>query len=233
MGDRLTGVGQDLGASEESVKDKLIRWHDYFNLLCLPVVISLNLSYFLHVTRFSLEGNYLQITNIAENSPSKYAESLNFWVFNTYILVDTLWIIISPDSVPSAPPLIFHHFGTMIGWVSPVFHQRWAFWSSLAALVETNTFFLILKRQQGRNVLIVHVLFYVTWVLLRLLVYPIGLVIFSREYLEYSRQHPRGFLNSGLCMEMLILFLNVLNFNWTIDLVSKQWYKSKAKSKSK
>lgn len=222
---KLIGKGSDsTGNKSPGTADRnpLMDSHDMFNLLTLPFCIYLNFCYFVDCLDFKwAPGSWTPVISNNSNAATVYVNSLNFWAFLAYLVVDTLWIMIWPTSVPSAPQLVFHHIGTLVGWVSPLWEQRWAFWSALAAMVEINTFFLILKRQGGKDYLIVHVLFYASWVLLRCVVYPIGLFYFSVEFWNYSQKHPMSFLNSGLGMFLLICFLNALNTRWTWDLAKK------------
>ena len=193
-----------------SVNPVLLWRHDVFNLVSLPLLVGLNLVYFLGCSELRWPGYLPAVRNISLDSTTctTYAQSWDFWAFNIYLLVDTAWLVIFPSSVPSAAPLIYHHIGTILGWYSPLFDQRWAFWSSLAALVEFNTWILILKRQYGKDVWLVHFAFYVSWVVLRLLVYPIGLVVFAQEYWAALAELPFSPFSPSSLSSLLSSFIS-------------------------
>lgn len=218
--------------ASNSIDIVLFNRHDAFNLIFIPICLVVNIIYFSTTAEVTFtEGSFLpSIVNKSLNAET-FGVSLNYWVFQLYVIADTLWLILYPKSVPSAPAIIYHHLGVLVGWNMPIFDQQWSFWASLAALIESNTFFLVLKRQQGKDIWAVHALFYITWILWRCIVYPLCLVYFSIDYYTYSTKQSHTFLNSGLALEVLLLFLNILNIKWTFDLVSK-WGRGATASQS-
>lgn len=220
-----------------AVDEVLFNRHDLFNLVVLPAVVLMNVLYFqttftLHVAPGGGNNSTWPLFENTSLEAERWTESLNYWSFQAYIIVDTIWLVLFPQSVSSASGIIYHHLGVLVGWNMPAFDQYWAHWASLAALIELNTFFLVLRRQHGKDIYAVHALFYATWVLMRNIVYPICLVSFSRDYYTHSLGEYGGSGSpvaalSGFFLEALIVFLNILNTQWTYDLVKKTMRKDR------
>lgn len=185
---------------------KIIDWHkthDAFNILALPFICGANGLYLL------FGGDVLLC--------------LQFYLFALYLLFDTIWVAMYPQSVASPPTIIFHHLVCLVGWIVPHFSDpSLSRWTSLGLVVEINTFFLIARRYFGRTVLL-QVLFYLTWVLFRLILFPAVLYHFIFKYVENSMTQNQGnFCNTGLFVVLTMIFLNVLNFKWSWDLFIKR-----------
>ena len=176
--------------------------HDAFNLIVLPFVCGSNILYLT-----SMEESLLWI---------------QFYLFTAYLIVDTVWVVLRPRSVASPPTIIVHHIVCVIGWITPhMTDPSLALWTSLGLTVEINTFFLIARRYWGRTMLI-QILFYSTWIGLRVILFPVVLYLFIFKYLNYSNHLPTPtFFNTGLFILFIMVFLNGLNFKWTWDLFFK------------
>mmetsp|Transcript_11522 Transcript_11522/g.29993 ORF Transcript_11522/g.29993 Transcript_11522/m.29993 type:complete len:129 (+) Transcript_11522:498-884(+) len=89
---------------------------------------------------------------------------------------------------------------------------------ALCLLVEVNTFFLILRRLW--HVPPVSICFYLTWIGIRLVLYPYLIWEFALLYADKVRQgqwlHPFFFCPAFQTM------LTLLNVKWTIDLVQRK-----------
>ena len=83
-------------------------------------------------------------------------------------------------------------------------------------LVEINTWLLIVKRHVKAPLL--EVLFYTTWVLLRLVLYPYLVPVYIRMYLEDSAQLGTH-VNVLLLAPVIQTYLTGLNFWWTITML--------------
>jgi hypothetical protein len=95
-------------------------------------------------------------------------------------------------------------------------------------LVEINTWLLIARRNLERPNAIVEFLFYATWVLLRLVLYPFLVWRFYEEWLVAVRE--TGQVISPLILAPLLqVFLMSLNLQWTYEMVSKLRAGSKMK----
>ena len=176
--------------------------HDAFNLIVLPFVSGTNILYL--------------------TSGKDSMLWLQFYLFALYLLFDTLWVTVRPQSVASPATIIFHHLICLIGWIVPHYSDpSLSMWTSLGLAVEINTFFLIARRYFGRT-LPLQVAFYSTWIILRLLLYPVVLYFFVFKYIEYSMKENQGnFLNTGLFVLSTMIFLNMLNLKWSCDLFLK------------
>lgn len=189
-----------------AVAEDIINWHrlhDIFNLVSLPVVCGANILY------LTLEHSILL--------------QIQFYVFTSYLILDTIWVLILPQSVASPSTITQHHFVVLLGWIIPYFSDpSLSRWCSLGLLVEINTFFLIGRRFFKRTV-IMQIFFYSTWIILRVFTFPTVLFSFIMEYIELLKDGPEGNLfNTRFFVLLVMIFLNVLNFLWTWDLIFKR-----------
>lgn len=83
-------------------------------------------------------------------------------------------------------------------------------------LVEINTWLLIVKRHVKAPLL--ELLFYASWVLLRLVLYPYLIPVYCRMYIEDSALFGTHF-NVLLLAPVLQTYLTGLNFWWTITML--------------
>lgn len=178
------------------------RTHDAFNLISLPLICSVNGLYII------LGGDALLW--------------LQFSLFSLYLLADSIWVVIRPQSVASPSTIIFHHVVCIIGWIVPhVCDPSLSKWTSIGIVVEINTFLMIARRYYGRTIFL-QVLFYTSWVLLRLILFPTVLYLFIFKYIEYSiNDSQNNYFNTGLFVLLTMIFLNVLNLKWSWDLFLK------------
>ncbi len=210
--------------------------HDLFNLIVLPFILFVNIRYLV------LEDGHLL-------KPYCYWDQ--FVVFFLYILIDTIWLIYKPRSVPSPKVIIAHHSICLIGWSLPAFYSRlYAEWISYGVLVELNTWFLIARRNY-KSISLFSYAFYITWIVLRLFMFPFHLIHFTYSlYQRYapvllSRQplllddpvisskiSPQELLYVDIFLWLAILALNSLNLKWTIEMGWKQlkgWWTGETK----
>lgn len=180
------------------------RRHDIFNLVFLPFVCGSNILYLV-----------LKNDNLLE---------IQFYLFTLYLILDTIWVLILPQSVASPSTITRHHIVVLFGWVIPHFSDpSLSRWCSLGLLVEINTFFLIGRRFFKRTV-IMQIFFYATWIVLRVVIFPIILYSFIIEYMRLSVEEPKGLLlDTRFFVLLVMIFLNILNFSWTWDLIFKKY----------
>lgn len=178
--------------------------HDYFNLAVLPIICGVNLLYL-----FCGDGYYVT----------------QYWMFLLYMAVDALWLVLIPQTVPSPVTIVAHHLVCLLGWNIPRFADgRYQNWLSLGLLVEINTWLLTARRNLPARNAVLEVLFYLTWVAFRVILYPVALVLFIGEFLAESEM--RGtYLHPGLLLLCLMLLINGLNAKWSCDLVRKTFFK--------
>lgn len=73
-------------------------------------------------------------------------------VFITYIVLDALWICVSPSAVPKhAWAIVLHHVLTFLILLHPLRYPEHAIETCRDGIVEVNTFFLILRRNTRRG----------------------------------------------------------------------------------
>jgi hypothetical protein len=174
------------------------KYHDEFNLFALPLICIINCLYLQYQGIFSI---------------------LNFIIFLLYIIIDIIWLVLKPESVQSPSTIIYHHIICIFGWFIPIFEPDFSMWISMALLVEINTFFLIAKRFFNHNAILT-VLFWFSWVLFRVIMYPLLVYFFYKELLSYYDTHKSKFI-IGLIGFILLLILTSLNAKWSVDLVNK------------
>jgi len=207
------------------IDQKWFYYHDLFNLVNLPLVVLTNVLYLLDTS--SERFYYLQQ-----------------FLFNAYLIADTIWLLLKPDSVASASSVLPHHVICIIGWNVPLLDKLLAFYRGLpqpspeyarftcsGALVEINTFLLIARRNWRSNNLI-EFLFYFSWFAIRCLFYPYNLLF--KLYPDYFRlaYYQKSYINVQFFIVLMFTPLNVLNLRWTIDLVKRNFYGKIQKSKN-
>lgn len=182
------------------VDDQELRRHDKFNLCTLPIIIFFSLATIFHDPQL---------------------KPILFYVFLGYIVVDTIWLIIKPQSVASPNFIIGHHFVTAAAWIFAYVDgdNLWE-WGLIGPLVEINTWFLLARRTFGRSP-IIESLFYTSWVGLRLIVYPISFYKFVPAW--WATVSTRGAYNAIGWHIMLFSAsaLTYLNMKWSYDLFMK------------
>jgi TLC domain len=176
-----------------------LRRHDLFNLAALPAVCLMNVLFLLDVV---VNGRY-----------SLY--ELHYLTFLAYVVIDSIWVIVTPSCVASPAVIITHHAVVLLGWNIPVlFDETMQVWCSFGALVEINTFILIARRNMRSNILLQYA-FYTTWVILRLILYPLAVPTFIINELQDNITIGK------IIYFILMLLLNALNIKWSYDLLSK------------
>jgi hypothetical protein len=194
--------------------------HDIFNLSILPIFCVLNCIY--------LFGN----SNL-------FYWYLQFWFFNYYVIIDTIWLILIPQSVPSPFIILIHHGIVLFGWnipllATPTFlntiygnHLPYGRWTAFAALVEFNTVFLTAKRIWKHNK-IIEMLFFLSWISIRNVFYPYLFLSFIRN-VYYHECWENGYFQIKFDYSFLlissVLFLIGLNFKWSYDFYCKIYNK--------
>ena len=175
------------------------RLHDLFNLSVLPIICASNFLYLLLREDFYLWAQ--------------------FFVFTVYLIADSIWVLFRPLSVASPSTIIIHHTVCLIGWtIQHISDPSLSQWTSLGLLAEINAIFLIGRRYWGRT-RVIQTFFYSTWIFLRLMMFPFVLYRFVFKYFDYTITESNGsFLNTGLLVLLVMVFLNVLNMKWSWDL---------------
>jgi len=84
--------------------------------------------------------------------------------------------------------------------------------------VELNTWFLILRRVW--HVPLVSVCFYVSWISIRLCVYPY--LIYELGLIYVQRSVRVGWINHFVLLPVIQSVFTLLNVKWTVDLVKRK-----------
>ena len=172
-------------------------------------------------TLWSLDVDIDAITalSLRRESNGSMAWLSTWWIFNTYMIVDTLWVCLHPGCVVSPKIIILHHIVALIGWQSVSFWSGWEFYLSSALCVEVNTFFLIAKRlphfQSWSSVL--NTVDNITWVITRLILFPIVSYNAFYVYLYLSEIKYGTFWHHGLTNAATGVLLVLLYLKWTGD----------------
>jgi hypothetical protein len=95
----------------------------------------------------------------------------------------------------------------------------------LGLTTEINTFFIVLRRQlqlypKSFVYQICNIMFYVTWIVLKLLLFPFLSYLFLKEYVIYSSE-VANYVNLTMIAPVLMVSLTGLSYKWTYDMLSK------------
>ena len=81
---------------EDNIDKYCHAMHDKFNLVVLPVITFLSVSYF-----FMKDYYYYPL----------------FYTFLCYMIADSLWLVIYPRTVASPTVILIHHIMGILGWL--------------------------------------------------------------------------------------------------------------------
>jgi hypothetical protein len=195
-----------------------LRVHDRFNLVALTLIVMVDIMYLIPATEWSKFG-----TDQLGESDRFYSDLL-LLTFTAYLIIDLIWVILIPKCVASSPTaIIVHHVACLvmlgIPWTLPQF--SWHMAANL--LVEANTLCLTIRRNVTIGSIVHRVsdgLFYLTWVVLRLIFFPAMVVFFYYEYHRYSST-VGSFVNIMVLAPLLEAFITAMSVKWTLDMVLK------------
>lgn len=218
--------------------------HDFFNLIVLIPIIALNV----------MNWNWERIFN-----PKKKQTIVDAWtgewfdvflaVTVSYFVIDLLWILLIPKCVKSPSTIIQHHLVTLVYIMVPFYTPeiRWCMGACMS--VEINTWFLIARRVFNKagfppwiidlsfvsiRVKLISICFYITWIGIRCIIYPLMMGYIVRRWLTQSEKLGT-FINLDLIPPVLHSSFCILNFKWTYDLIMSKirYYKRRAMYQSK
>ncbi len=192
--------------------------HDLFNLF-----VMIYLSY-MNILNWDFSNNKIIWTG-----------SNNYIFFKSsiiYFFCDLLWIIKYPNITDNRKSIIVHHINCVAGFtLFSIFAKESQYWGvNYAMLAEINTLFLILRRKISRNSInpiirfcstINNLLFYLSWVSIRLITYPYLLVNLYYFYLEEYKISSSVIFNPFFYCLIIHFSFCFLNFYWTFKLVFK------------
>ncbi|EIE22654.1 hypothetical protein COCSUDRAFT_47639 [Coccomyxa subellipsoidea C-169] len=145
------------GMNGERKQPWALELHDKVNIAALPVLGGL--------CALSLLGYYegAKVTN----------------VFLLYIIADFLWIYFQPETLPSLHQVILgHHVVTLLLLLFPYRYPAFARFTCWDGITEINTFFLIARRQFPALYKPLHYAYWISFIPMRLILYPYMLVRF-------------------------------------------------------
>lgn len=197
--------------------------HDYFNIVALAfVVVAVALNY--EFPSCTYTGNYFWI----------------MWATTViYFFMDLAWVTLVPICVKSPGVIQKHHIVAMIYLSSPIIYPEYRWLMGAVLSVELNTWFLICRRLVYRSnycpsgytkvspliTTTVSTLFYITWIVIRVYLYPHVLVLFLYIWREQIEIQGKIFFLELFFIPVHVI-LCVLNLKWTYDLfnpIIKRW----------
>lgn len=214
--------------------------HDFFNLVVLIPIIVLNCMNFNWEKMFNLGKK----EKMADAWTGEWFEAFFFTVL-LYFFVDLVWILIVPHCVKSPATIYQHHIVTMLYILIPWYRPELRWCMGVCMSVEINTWFLIARRvfnKQGFppwiidlsfvsiRVKLISIGFYVTWIGIRCIAYPMMLVFLVKRWWKESLKSGTYF-NIELVNPVLQCSFCILNFKWTYDLIMSKlrYYKRKGR----
>jgi hypothetical protein len=214
-------------------------WHDMFNISTLAMVCVLIGIYIVQGTEIEIAQRlYSHYTtkgradmediaglNIAPSVMGLYY--IIFYIVMSYLFVDVVWVLLVPSCVPSSPrSIVVHHVATAALMMSTFVSAPEQYsWSTVVYLsVELNTVILVSKRNLriGSPIwMLLDLLFYVSWVVQRLIAFPFLTWWTSWEYIRYSHSHG-SLVNVCILTPFFSFLLTFLSFKWTYQLLVKK-----------
>jgi hypothetical protein len=218
--------------------------HDFFNLIVLIPIVALNV----------MNWNWEKLFNLKKKQTIVDAWTgdwfdMFFMVTVLYFAVDLAWVLIIPKCVKSPSTILQHHVVTLLYILIPYFKPEVRWCMGLCMSVEVNTWFLIARRvfnKQGFppwiidlsfvsiRVKLISICFYITWIGIRVILYPIILVHLLKMWWKLSLKSGTYF-NVDLIAPIIHSSFCVLNLKWTYDLTMSKirYYKRKAMHNNK
>ena len=155
-----------------------------------------------------------------------------------YFAIDLIWICCIPKCVRSPGTIIQHHIATLIYIIVPYRVPACQWIMSVCMIVEINTWLLIARHVFNKvevnpwtvidlgslvsiRVKFISILFYVTWIAIRVIWYPYLMVPIYNAWVDHNAVVGTRFNLVGLCFPLHSIFC-LLNFKWTFDLINSK-----------
>lgn len=202
--------------------------HDRFNLACIAFINVINfLNWRLDTAawkNFSLLDGH---DEWASRWTGDYEQSLLVALF-AYMVFDTLFVCVFPQSVKTPGSILLHHVCVLFAMLVPLTHRAThGYTLGLFLVADLNTLFLTVRKMllkstsNGPGTVVfsmVSFCFYITWVVIRLIIFPIWLFKISvPAYLAHWHRVGTP-LNVFIVMPCSNFWACALNFKWTYDL---------------
>ena len=157
-----------------------------------------------------------------------------FQITALYFVVDLLWVALVPKCVKSPATIIQHHIAT-IAYIMIPYHYPFVRWLMGACMsVEINTWCLIARRvfnKQGLppwilnlplgvsfRIKLISILFYTSWIFIRIVLYPVIWAVLFGMWKDYSVEVGTGWNGLAIALPPHSVFC-ALNIKWTVDLL--------------
>jgi len=219
--------------------------HDFFNLIILIPIIVLNI----------LNWNMEKLIHFKLKKGQGYRDSWHGDFFNSffyttlfYYAIDLIWVLAIPKCVKSPTTIIQHHLITMLYIFVPYCYPKLRWSMGVCMLVEINTWFLIARRVFNRQgfppwtidlpyfvsvrVKLISICFYISWILIRCIVYPYMLIPYFGIYREMRDKRGGSPYNIMIIAILIHTIFCAFNTKWTLDLINsklRQWKSKKRK----
>jgi len=205
--------------------------HDVFNVVC---VASLNILNIMNWRHDAASWSSLRLSDGASAWAERWGgEYHELFVAATffYMLADIVFLFVLPQCVKIPGPIVVHHVFAIMAMAVPWYHgTTHGYTLGVFMLADINTMFLILRKLLMRTpkaqllpqiaLPIISTCFYATWVLVRLVLFPIWLFTISGSEWASAWRRTGAPLNLFLVMPLANTFAVYLNFKWTWDLLS-------------
>ena len=152
-------------------------------------------------------------------------------VTSFYYILDSAFIICRPEIVRAPTTILLHHLVAFLGVYGLAYHFCWVRYTMVdATLADINTWFLVLRQYLKKKNTIVEILFYASWVCIRMLYYPyilFKLLMQLKEGAIYVVQADFSVqvIHPDIKVQLVVLLVQtvfgVLNVKWTYDLFKK------------
>ena len=157
-----------------------------------------------------------------------------FQITALYFVVDLLWVALVPKCVKSPATIIQHHIATICYIMIPFYYPfvRWLMGACMS--VEVNTWCLIARRvfnKQGLppwilnlplgvsiRIKLISILFYTSWILVRIVLYPVIWMVLFGMWKQYSVEVGTSWNVLAIALPLHTVFC-ALNIKWTVDLL--------------
>ena len=210
--------------------------HDIFNIFIMSIITLLAFIYIIQNPVYNTFDSSLNTLNDKTSDINITSSSLLsnhslfdlIWlIFASYLTIDTVWIFVIPHCVAAKSPnaVIFHHFasGTLtVSILTSPSHFNWFLPAML--LLEINTVCLAGRRQLPKTSWLHSVtnkLFYISWYICRCLWLPYLTYLIIYEWFNYSATVLGSYVNVLGMAPLLMIFLTVLSWQWTYEMVMK------------
>jgi hypothetical protein len=192
--------------------------HDIFNICALSIITGIDILY------VYLSTEYSKIGTSAIGEDQKGLFKIFFILFSCYLTVDTVWLLVVNNcTITSKGPIVIHHILTGCYLMIPYLDGQFAWHFGVTLLVEFNTLLLTMKLNVAKDsslYMILNTLFYISWLGLRVIGFPILVIFYCKEYSRYTLEVGYWY-NMVIWAPIFQLMITALSYKWTYDMIKK------------